>query len=36
MESQVQIDAGETEEGRRRIEGWARFNAVGTETKPSA
>ena len=36
LEECRQMDAVEAEDWRRRITGWARFNAVGAETPPSA
>ncbi len=36
LEECQQMDADEADEWRRRIAGWARFNAVGAEAAPSA
>ena len=36
LEECRQMDATEAEAWRRRITGWARFNAVDTEATPSA
>jgi len=36
LEECRQMDAAEAEAWRRRIAGWARFNAVGAEAEPSA
>jgi len=36
LEECHQMTSGEAESWRRRITGWARFNAVGAEAEPSA
>ena len=36
LEECRQMDAAEADAWRRRITGWARFNAVGAEAEPSA